>query len=180
MTKTTTDFSSMPAEQARALNAAAARTIEGFQKLAELNLETARASMEATGEQIRELLAARDVKTLTELVSSYSKPRPDAFKAYAQAVYSISRETGAELAEIVDQQVAESQRQLYAAIEELASKAPAGSEGVVAFTRQVMAASSTAYDELTKAARQFAQMADSTVSGENRGGGRGTRRKPTA
>jgi len=176
MAKSTNDFAGMQAEQARAINAAAARSIEGFQKLAELNLETARASMEATAEQIRELLAARDVKTLTELVSSYSKPHPEAFKAYAQAVYSISRETGAELADIVDERVAESQRQLYAAIEELASKAPAGSEGVVAFTRQVMAASTTAYDELTKAARQFAQMADSAVTGEARGS-RPARRK---
>ncbi len=177
MTKTTRDSSSVQAEQARVLSAAATRAIEGFQKLAELNLETARASMEATGEQIRELLAARDIKTLTELVASYSKPRPEAFKAYAQAVYSISRETGAELAEIVDKQVSESQRQLYAAIEELASKAPAGSEGMVAFTRQVMAASTTAYDELTKAARQFAQMADSAMTGEPRASGRGSRRK---
>lgn len=176
MTKDTTDFTRMQADQARNLSSAAARTLEGFQKLAELNLQTARASMEASGEQIRELLAARDIKTLTELVTSYSKPRPDAFKAYAQAVYAISRETGADLGEIIDQQVAESQRQLYAAVEELASKAPVGSEGVLAFTRQVMAASSTAYDELNKAARQFAQMADSAVTGETRGA-RPTRRK---
>jgi phasin family protein len=175
MTKTSTDFPGQ-GEQARALGDAASRAIEGFQKLAELNLETARASMEATGEQIRELLAARDVKTLTELVTSYSKPRPDAFKAYAQAVYAISRETGTELAEIVERQVADSQRQLYAAVEELATKAPPGSEGVVAFTRQVLAASTTAYDQLTKAARQFAQVTDSVVAGEERGS-RGGRRK---
>jgi hypothetical protein len=61
MTKSTPDFTKMQAEQVRNLNTAATRTLEGFQKLAELNLETARASMEASGEQIRELLAARDV-----------------------------------------------------------------------------------------------------------------------
>ena len=176
MTKSTPDFTKMQAEQVRNLSTAATRTLEGFQKLAELNLETARASMEASGEQIRELLAARDVKTLTELVTSYSKPQPDAFKAYAQAVYTISRETGNEIASLVEQQVAESQQQLYAAVEELASKAPAGSEGAVAFTRQVLAASTTAYDQLNKAARQFTQMADSAVSGEAQGA-RPTRRK---
>ncbi|MFA7505114.1 MAG: phasin family protein [Burkholderiaceae bacterium] len=176
MTKPETDFTRMQADQVRNFNTATARALEGFQKLAELNLETARASMDASNEQIRELLAARDVKTLTELVTSYSKPRPDAFKAYAQAVYAISRETGNELADIIEQQVAESQRQLYSAVEDLASKAPAGSEGAVAFTRQVMAASSTAYDQLNKAARQFAQMADSAVSGETQGA-RPTRRK---
>ncbi len=176
MTKPTEQFAKMQADQARNLGTAATRTLEGFQKLAELNLQTARASMEASGEQIRELLAARDVKTLTELVTSYSKPQPDAFKAYAQAVYAISRETGSELASIVEEQVAESQRQLYSAVEELAAKAPAGSEGAVAFTRQVLAASSTAYEQLNKAARQFTQMADSTVSGEAQGA-RPTRRK---
>ena len=176
MTKPTEQFAKLQADQAQKLGTAATRTLEGFQKLAELNLQTARASMEASGEQIRELLASRDIKTLTELVTSYSKPQPDAFKAYAQAVYAIARETGSDLAEIIEEQVAESQRQLYSTVEEFAAKAPAGSEGALAFTRQVLAASSTAYDQLNKAARQFTQMADSAVSGETQGS-RPTRRK---
>lgn len=176
MSDSTEEFSRMQAEHVRNLNTAATRTLEGFQKLAELNLQTARASMEASGEQIRELLEARDIRTLTELVASYSKPRPEAFRAYAQAVYAISRETSSELAGLVEEQIAESQRRLYAAIEDLAAKAPAGSEGAVAFTRQVMAATTSAYDEFNKAARHFAQMADSAMTGETQGS-RPTHRK---
>lgn len=172
----TEELGKMQAEQLRNVNAVAARTLEGFQKLTELNLQTARASMEATGEQIRELLAARDVQALTELVTSLSKPRSDEFKAYAQAVYAISRETGNDLAAMIEEQVSESQRRLYAVVEEMAAKAPAGSEGAIAFTRQVLSASTTAYDELNKAARQFMQMADSTM-GNDAEGARPTRRK---
>ena len=48
---------------------------------------------------------------------------------------------------------------------------------IMLITPSVMAASTTAYDELTKAARQFAQMADSAMTGEPRASGRGSRRK---
>ena len=60
----------MQAEALEASRQAAAKTLEGWQKLAELNLQTARASLEQSSEQINALLAARDTKALTDLVTS--------------------------------------------------------------------------------------------------------------
>jgi len=171
------DLMKIPTEQMKNLGEAANTTLEGFRKLTELNLQTARAALEASSEQIRALLAAHDVQTLTELASSYAKPQPDAFKAYAQAVYAISSQTGTELAKMVEKQIDESQRQLYATVEELASKAPAGTEGAVSFIKQVLAASSSAYDQVNKATRHFAEMADAAVSKDEPKTSRPTRRK---
>ena len=49
----------MQAEALEASRQAAAKTLEGWQKLAQLNLQTARASLEQSSEQINALLAAR-------------------------------------------------------------------------------------------------------------------------
>lgn len=159
------DLMKMQAEAFRMTSAAAAKAFEGFQKLAALNMETAKSSLEQSTEQIRALLAAKDAKTLTELVTSYTKPSPEKFTAYAKAVMAISKETGSDLTAMVEKQVAESNAQLAAAIEELAKNAPAGSEGAVAFMRQALAAASRAYEQVNSATRQFAEKAEATMTG---------------
>lgn len=162
------DLMKMQTEAFRMSSAAATKTLEGFQKLAALNMETAKSSLEQSAEQIRALLAAKDAKTLTELVTSYTRPSPEKFTAYARAVMAITKEAGSDLSAIVEKQVAESNAQLTAAIEELAKNAPAGSEGMIAFVRQALAAASTAYDQVNSATRQFAEKAEASISGANK------------
>lgn len=159
------DLMKMQAEAFRISSAAAAKAFEGFQKLAALNMETARTSLEQSTEQIRALLAAKDAQTLTELVTSYTKPSPEKFTAYAKAVLAISKDASSDLSAMVEKQVAESNAQLAAAIEELAKNAPPGSEGAIAFVRQALMAAGKAYEQVNAATRQFAEKAESTMTG---------------
>lgn len=145
--------------QVEALGAAASKTLDGFQKLAALNMQTARAALEESTEQINALLNARDAKTLAELATSFARLSPDKFAAYANAVYAISKETGSELGSMVEEQIAESNAQLAAAIESLAKNAPQGSSGAVDFITQSMNAAREAYDQMQAAARQFTAQA---------------------
>jgi len=154
----------MQAEALEASRQAAAKTLEGWQKLAELNLQTARASLEQSSEQINALLAARDTKALTDLVTSMARPPQDQFSAYAKAVYSIYRDANQDFASMLDKQVSASNRQLAESVENLARNAPAGSEGVVSLIRQSMAAAQNAYDQVNQAGRKLAEMADAKVS----------------
>ena len=151
------DLMKMQAEAFRIGSAAAAKTLEGFQKLAALNMETAKASLEQSSEQIKALLAAKDAQTLTQLVTSFAQPSPEKFTAYAKAVYAISNETGADIGSIVEKQIAEANAQLAASIEQFAKSAPAGSEGAIAFMRQSLAAANAAYEQVTATAKQFAE-----------------------
>lgn len=158
------DLLKLQTEALRMTGAAAAKTLEGFQKLAALNLETAKASLDEANEQIRALLAAKDAKTLTELVTSYTKPSPEKFTSYAKAVYAISSETGSDLSALVEKQISESNAQLAQAIENLAKNAPPGSEGAIAFIRQALSAAGKAYEQVNTATKQFAENA-STAGG---------------
>ena len=153
----------MQADALEASSQAASKTLEGWQKLAQLNLQTARASLEQSSEQINALLAARDTQALANLVTSLARPPQDQFSAYAKAVYSIYRDANQDFASMLDKQVAASNRQLAESVESLARTAPAGTEGVVSLIRQSMAAAQTAYDQVNQAGRKLAEMADSNL-----------------
>ena len=154
----------MQADALEASRQAAAKTLEGWQKLAELNLQTARASLEQSSEQINALLAARDTKALADLVTSFARPPQDQFSAYAKAVYSIYRDANQDFTSMLDKQVSASNRQLAESVETFARNAPAGSEGVVSLIRQSIAAAQTAYDQVNQAGRQFADLAESKMN----------------
>lgn len=162
MSKTTEEVVQAQSDALKAFSSAAQKTLEGFQKLAALNLQTARASIETSTEQIKALLAARDVKSVTELVSSFAKPSADKFVAYAKAVYATSTETGSELVDVVRATVEKGNHQLLGQIQEIAKNSPAGSEGTVNFVKQVLSAATSAYDQLTQATKSFA---DASVTG---------------
>lgn len=151
-------------------SAAAATALDGIQKLASLNLETARASLETSAEQINALLQARDAKTLTDLVTSFARLSPEKMAAYANAVYSISKETGAELTSMVQKQVAESNAQMGAAIEALARNPQMGTPpNVNDFIKQSMNAAQTAYAQMEENARKFASQASQFMPGAGTG-----------
>lgn len=157
------DISRLQADlQARSLEAtgeAAAKALEGIERLAKLNLATAQASLEDTSEQIRALLAAGDVQSLTNLVGSLTRLAPEKFTAYASAVYAISNETGTGLVSLLEKQMQQSNQRLMASIEALASSAGPGADGALGFMRQAMTAASTTYEQVNAAARQYANLA---------------------
>ena len=155
----TEDLKKMQREAIEASSAAAAKTLEGFQKLAALNMQTARTALEQSTEQIEALLSARDAKTLTDLVTSMAKLSPEQFSAYAKAVYAISSETGTDIASMVQKQIADSNAKLAAAVESLAKTAPTGMPNATDFITQSMNATKSAYEQMQAAAQQFAQAA---------------------
>jgi phasin family protein len=153
--------------QAQALEAsrvAAAKTLEGLQKLAALNLQTAQQSLEQSSEQIGALLAARDSAALAGLVTSLARPPQDQISAYAKAVYAIYRDASQDFTALVEAQVEASNRELAEAVESLARNAPAGSEGVVSLIRQSMAAAQNAYEQVNQAGRKFAETAQENLT----------------
>ncbi|MFP5404912.1 MAG: TIGR01841 family phasin [Gammaproteobacteria bacterium] len=165
------DLTKMQSEALKVTSAAAAKTLEGFQRLAALNMETAKASLEESSEQISALLAANDPKTLADLVTSFAKLSPEKFTAYANAVYAISSETSSEIGAMVRKQIAESNQQLAAAVESLAKQPPGGSGSAVDFITQSMNATRSAYEAMQNAAQQFAQNASNATRSATGGAG---------
>ncbi|HMS78228.1 MAG TPA: TIGR01841 family phasin [Burkholderiaceae bacterium] len=143
--------------------AVAAKSFEGLEKLAELNLAATKSTLEETAEQFKALLEVKDVKALADFAAGSAQPAADKVTAYSKHVYEITSDTGSEIAKLIEKQFAEGNRQLHAAIDALAKNAPAGSEGVVTFMKSAVSAANTAYDQVNKATKQVVELAEANI-----------------
>jgi phasin family protein len=144
--------------------AVALKSFEGFEKLAELNLQAVKASVAESNEQLKTVLAVKDVKALSDLAAVNAQPSTEKATAYAKHVYEIANDTGTEIAKLIEKQFAESNKQLSAAIEALTKNAPAGSEGVVTFVKSAVTAANCAFDQVNKATKQVVEIAEANLA----------------
>ena len=144
--------------------AVAAKSFEGLERLAELNLAATRSSMEESAEQMKALLEVKDVKALADFAAGSGQPAAEKMSAYAKHVSEITRDTGSEIAKLIETQFSDSNRQLHAAIDAMAKNAPAGSEGLVTFIKSAVSAANTAYDQVNKATKQVVEMAEANMA----------------
>lgn len=144
--------------------AAALASMEGFEKLAELNIQATRASIDETTETMKSLFEAKDPKVLAEMATVGAQPAAEKLAAYAKHVYEIASATNTELAKLVEKQFADSNKQMYAAIDTLAKNAPAGSEGMVTFVKQAVSTANSAFDQVSKATKQVVELAEANIA----------------
>lgn len=140
------------------------KSIEGLEKLADLNIQAVKASLAESNDQLKAAMTAKDAKGLGDLAAFSAQPAAEKFASYAKHVYEIANETGVEITKLFEKQFAEGNKQFAATIEALAKNAPAGSEGVVTFVKSAVTAANTAYDQVNKAAKQVVELAEANVA----------------
>ncbi|HRA77620.1 MAG TPA: phasin family protein [Burkholderiaceae bacterium] len=139
-------------------------SIEGLEKLAALNVQAAKASIDESTDALKSMTDVKDAKQLAEMATTSVQPATDKVTAYYKHVYEIANETGSELAKLFEKQFAEGNRQLYAAIDAMAKNAPAGSEGMVTLVKQAVSAANTAFDQVSKATKQAVEVAEANMA----------------
>ncbi|MEK9720636.1 MAG: phasin family protein, partial [Quisquiliibacterium sp.] len=144
--------------------AVALKSFEGFEKLADLNIQATKSSVTQAGEQVKSLLAAKDLKAVADIAVTSPQPAVEKFSSYASHVYEISSEVNTQIAKLIEKQIAEGNKKVTAAFDEMAKAAPAGSEGVVSFVKQAMSAANTAYDQVNKAVKQASDLAEANIA----------------
>lgn len=135
----------------------------GFERLAALNLNTARGLLEDGASTTRALLAAKDPQALISLQASLTKPSTEASLAYSRSVYAIASDTQDALSKVVESQVSDLNKQLDTVLDKAVKTAPAGSDLAVSAMRSALSAANSAYDSMTKAAKQAAEMTEANL-----------------
>ncbi|MCK9285063.1 MAG: phasin family protein [Rhodocyclaceae bacterium] len=134
------------------------------ERFAALNLNTARAILEDSVATAKTLLSAKDVQELAGLQASLSQPALEKAVAYSRSVYEIATQTQEELSKVVEAQYAELNKNVSSALDKAVKNAPAGSDVAVAAVKSALAAANSAYDSVTKAAKQVAEIAEANVA----------------
>ena len=164
MIKTPEDLMKLQAEAFSASQSAVTRTLEGFEKLAHLNLKAAGESLAQHQDQLKALVAARDPQSAAQVLAEMAKPSTEALSAWAREFYQLSSQTAAELVGLAEKQIADGQKQLTTAVDLLAKSAPAGSEGAVQMLRTSVSAATAACEQAIKAGRQVADQVQAAVA----------------
>ncbi len=134
------------------------------ERLAALNLNTARSMLEDGVASTKALLGAKDVQELISLQTSLAQPLVEKAVAYTRSVYEIASQGQEEVSRLFETQVSELNKGLSSALDKAARSAPAGSDVAVAAMKSAIAAANSAYDSLSKTAKQVAEIAEANVA----------------
>ena len=143
MFTTPAQFAELQKGQMDAAVALSQTFFDATERLMELNLAAAKATLEESVEKTQALLSAKDVQELFALSTGNAQPTLEKAVSYSRTVYGIANGANAEVSRIVEAQIAESNKKVAQLIDFAAKNAPAGSEpAVTAFKSAVAAATS--------------------------------------
>ena len=163
MVSITERFSTLQLQSLKAMQAYTLASLNGVEKLAELNLQAAKKSVEEGVSTSVALFHSRDPKALADTVSVQAKPATDKLGAYAKHVFQIANETAAELSRIAEKQMSEASQQMFATIDEISKGAPAGTEGIATFYKSAVSAANSAWGQVSKANKQVLDLTEANV-----------------
>ena len=140
------------------------KAFEGVEKLVELNLQVAKATLAESAENTKAALAVKDVQELLALQASLLQPSAEKAMAYSRHLYDIASGTSAEFGKAFESQAADAQKKFVGLVDNAAKNAPAGSETAVAVVKSAVAAANNALESIQKSVKQATELAESNFN----------------
>lgn len=136
------------------------KSFEGIERLVELNLQVARATMGDSAAQAKAILSVKGPQDLVSLQAGMVQPATEKATAYSRQIYEIASQTQAEVTKVVEAQMAAAQEKILALVDATVKNAPAGSESTVAVVKSAVSAANSALESVQKAAKQAVGVAE--------------------
>ena len=147
-----------------ALLAVANAQFSALEKLANISAGAVKSAFEDSIANTRALLSAKDVQEFVTLQNSFAQPAMEKAIAYSKSLYEVATEANAELSKVAERRVAEWNENFVSMLDKASKNAPAGSDVAVAAIKSMLAAGNSAYDNLTKVAKQATEIAEANVT----------------
>lgn len=160
----TESFAKLHQAQVDSLLALASTAFVGAERLAVLNLNTARSLLEDGAASTRALLGARDLQEFVTLQGALAQPALDKALAWSRDAREIGSSTQNALTEVLEARHAEVSQSLDTALDTLVQHAPAGTDAAVGASvhafKSAIAVAASACNTLNQATRQAARQAE--------------------
>ena len=140
------------------------KTFESMEKLVELNINTARATLSDSSSAARQLLAAKDPQEFFQLSAAQAQPNAEKALTYSRQLASIASGTGAEFSKAAEGQIVEANRKVIALVDEVSKNAPAGSETFVAAVKTAISNANAGYEQFSKTTKQAVEAIESNMN----------------
>jgi phasin family protein len=139
------------------------KAFAGVEKLVELNMAAARATLSESADTAKTLLAAKDPQELINLQTALVQPSAEKALSYGRQVYDITVAAQADVTKLAETQLADAQEKLNALVDTAVKNAPAGSESAVAMVKSAVAAANNAFESVQKATKQAVSTAEANI-----------------
>jgi phasin family protein len=144
--------------------AAIGLAVQGWEQWVDLNLEAGRALLRESVEQSRALVAAEDGAAWKSWSTGLAQRHWERSYGYSRNVYDILVGTGTAIGEVLEQKLLDSSQDWMEMIESATVNSPVvQSEATVLAVKSAMANATAVIEGISKAARQAAGNADTTV-----------------
>ncbi len=140
------------------------KAFEGVEKLVELNLQVAKATLAETAENAKATMAVKDAQELLALQASLLQPSAEKAAAYSRHLYDIAQSTSTEFSKTAEAQLAEMQKSITGLMDGALKNAPAGSETAVTMMKSAITAANNAFESVQKASKQATEMAEANFT----------------
>jgi phasin family protein len=134
------------------------------ERIAALNLNTARSLLEDGVANTKAILGAKEPQEALAVQASLAQPNVEKAVAYTRSIYEISAQSKEEVSKLLEGQFGDFQKQVAGLLDKAAKSAPAGSDVAVAAVKSAIAAATSAFDSMNKAAKQVAEIAEANVA----------------
>lgn len=135
----------------------------GAERLMEIQLKAAKTAWTDSVESAKTLAEVKDLQQFAEVKDTVAQPVFEKAADYVKSVYEVASETQAEFGKLIEQQVAGFNKQFVVALDKMAEAAPAGSEVGISALKTAIVTGNAAYENLSKAAKQFNDSAKSNL-----------------
>ena len=134
------------------------------EKIANLQAAVIKSAFEDTVANVRALAGASDVQEFVKLQGSFAQPAYEKAIAYSKGVYEVATQANANFVKVAERRVAEWNEGVVSFIDQALKNFPGASDTVLPALKQAIAASNSAYENLTKATKQATEMAEANVA----------------
>ncbi|MBP0639801.1 TIGR01841 family phasin [Cupriavidus sp. AcVe19-6a] len=153
-------------------------TIEGIQKLTELNLQAAKAGMAEGQTMMQAVSASKNLRDVLSVQGDVPESAADKAISYARQVCEIATQAQAELARAVEEQYEQHQRNVQAFVDTFVKNAPAGSDAISATLQATLDTARESCRSAQAIRQQMAGLASATFT-STAGAAMGSNSQPT-
>jgi len=140
------------------------KAFEGMEKLVELNLTAAKATLEESSQTAKQLMSAKNPQEFFTMTAAQAQPTAEKAMSYSRQVAAIATGAQQEFTRAAEEQIAENGRKVLSLVDEVTKNAPAGTENAVAAFKAGLNNASAGYEQFTKTAKQAAQVVETNVN----------------
>jgi phasin family protein len=141
-----------------------AKTFEGVEQLAALNLQVAKTGLAEAAETSVAALSIKDPQAFLAMQAGFMQPAAEKAAAYGRQVYDIVVATKSEAEKVAAAQLEGAQKSFLSVIESAGLNAPEGFGSGIAMFKSAIAAANNAFDGLQKATRQATEAAEANYT----------------